>query len=212
MALPRKTSRTIVVDDVKYRWLVTYRESELRVTVELEESPGQLLQAIFSPHDVLIRDEGKRWCFVRQGRSIQPSHVKKIIAHGLKNGWNPYKPRGETTYVNMWQTDELCPVDVDVRDNGELLARDLAADQIADLQFDLSLDPEWRARLFKATVGERHEIPGDYFALRSECRDADLRFAVFNDGWTDYGFVVFGIQSLDFPELIAYTTNNSAII
>ncbi len=40
-----------------------------------------------------------------------------------------------------------------------------------------------------------------YLIVFAEC---ELRFAAFNDGWTQYGFVVFGIESVDFPSRDVY--------
>ncbi len=39
-----------------------------------------------------------------------------------------------------------------------------------------------------------------------------LRYAAFNDGMTEDGFIVFGIESIDFPDIVMYTTNNPSIL
>lgn len=86
-----------------------------------------------------------------------------------------------------------------------------------DLVEDVSLDPIWRQRLFGAEVGRRFRF-GDEDLARLPARvrariEADrLHFACFNDGWTEDGFVVFGIESVEFPEIVAYSTNNPEIV
>jgi hypothetical protein len=88
--------------------------------------------------------------------------------------------------------------------------REIAVEQVSDLRFDLSLDPEWRRTLFAAEVHQRFELPADYGAIGADSREHGLRYAVFNDGWTEDGSVVFGIESVDFPNVVMYTTNNPA--
>jgi hypothetical protein len=86
-----------------------------------------------------------------------------------------------------------------------------------DLLGDVSLDPTWRQRLFAAEVGRRFPFSEeDILRLPARLRariEADrLRFACFNEGWTEDGFVVFGIESVEFPEIVAYSTNNPEIV
>ena len=86
-----------------------------------------------------------------------------------------------------------------------------------DLVGDVSLDPIWRQRLFAAEVGQRFPFAEeDILRLPARLRariEADrLQFACFNDGGTEDGFVVFGIEAVEFPELVAYSTNNPEIV
>jgi hypothetical protein len=90
MALPKKKSRLILVDDVKYRWMVSFHHGSLHLTVESEEVSGQTLVAHFDSHDQFKRQGSKSWTFERQGRSITPDNVIRIIRHGLANGWEPF--------------------------------------------------------------------------------------------------------------------------
>jgi hypothetical protein len=113
--------------------------------------------------------------------------------------------------IYTWESEQIAPGKLIVAAD-EVPLRDLAIEQVSDLRFDLSLDPVWRRTLFNAKPFERFELPTDYSALTDQVREYGLRFAVFNDGWTECGFVVFGIESIDFPEVVMYTTNNPAII
>jgi hypothetical protein len=86
-----------------------------------------------------------------------------------------------------------------------------------DLVEGVSLDPTWRRRLFDAEVGRRFPLSEeDILRLPARLRgriEADrLRFACFNEGWTEDGFVVFGIGSVEFPDIVAYSTSNPGIV
>jgi hypothetical protein len=111
----------------------------------------------------------------------------------------------------VWESDRIAPGIAEPEDGAHRL-RDVAEQEVSDLRFDLSLDPEWRRILFGATPHERIQIPTDHPALSQRVRDLGLHFAAFNDGWTDDGFVVFGISSVEFPDVVTYTTNNPGII
>ena len=90
--------------------------------------------------------------------------------------------------------------------------REIADEQVDNLRFDLSLDPEWRERLFNSPKDVKHPIEENFYGLSEESKRAGLRFAAFNEGWTEDGYVVFGIMSIDFPDIIEYTTNNPEVI
>jgi len=62
MALPRKGTRRITVDDVNYRWGVYEKSPLLSVRIELFEDPGQQLIAKLSTNVSTgeIRMRGKR--------------------------------------------------------------------------------------------------------------------------------------------------------
>lgn len=86
-----------------------------------------------------------------------------------------------------------------------------------DLRFDVSLDEVWRKKLFNAPVGEKFTLSNEDLErleqkLRTIIQVKDLNFTVFNDGWTDDGFVVFGFSCVEFPWLAVYSTNNPQII
>lgn len=85
-----------------------------------------------------------------------------------------------------------------------------------DLVHDVSLDTTWRQRLFTAEVGRRFPFDAEDVgrlsaSLREFFERLGLQFACFNDGWTEDGFVVFGLEAVEFPEVVAYSTNTPDI-
>ena len=86
MALAKKSSSLINVDDVVYRWTVSPDSGCMWLIVERAEEPGQRIEAIFDYRDRLQRDYS-----LIQRRSIIPRDVRCIILHALANGWQPDK-------------------------------------------------------------------------------------------------------------------------
>ena len=211
MSLPKRKSRVITIDSSEYRYLISNRNNILSLSVESSENSQQLLQAFFSPHDSYKQGKDKKWKKVKQGIAITPKTVRKIIEYGLTNGWQPNVKNTTAFELYTWITDSLIPELLSLNSD-EKRIKDIATEQIDDLRFDLSLDPDWRKKLFHANTNKKFVLSSDYFALSQEVRDCGLKFAVSNAGWTDDGFVVFQIESVDFPDLATYTTNNPAII
>jgi hypothetical protein len=82
--------------------------------------------------------------------------------------------------------------------------KEVAREVVADLRYDVSVDVEWRRRLFGAEPRKRFDVrrPNDY----------GLRFAAFFDGWTPDGMWVIGIECSDFPDVVTYTTNGPGLL
>lgn len=208
MTIPRKGSRRIEVDGQCYRWITSFRRGVINITIERSESTWPVVLAHFEPHDSYQRDHFGAWKFSHQGRQITPRVVERLIRHAHANGWSSCQ---EPLSLYTWQTDSLTPIAISKNDD-EARLKDMAIDQVSDLRYDLSLDPAWRKRLFASPVHQRIDIPADYYALSDQVQAAGLRFAAYNDGDSGDGFVVFGIESLDFPHVAMFTTNNPAII
>jgi len=211
MTLPQKKSRIIEVDGKKYRWLISKREGTIDLSVEADGYSGQLLQAFFEPHDSYQRKVGGRWQLVNQAVSVTPKVVKQVILYGLANCWMPHSPKKTCFYIYAAKTDEIIG-DLPALSDGEFRVKDIAIEQVSNLRYDFSLDPEWRKKLFAAPFEQRFPLPPDYFALSQDVRNHGLLFSVFNAGWTNNGFIVFGIESVDFPDVQMYTFNNPEII
>jgi hypothetical protein len=86
-----------------------------------------------------------------------------------------------------------------------------------DMVEAVSLDPVWRTRLFASPSGVMLPFTADDLArlpppVCERITSQDLRFGCFNDGATEDGYVVFGICSLEFPELVEYSTNNPEVV
>ena len=77
MSLPRKKSRLITVDGVRYRWLVreTNAYPEAILYVELDTGPSNLLQL--------------RYYAYPQHPAITPGSVESSIRDALHKGWDP---------------------------------------------------------------------------------------------------------------------------
>ncbi|MFI7647394.1 hypothetical protein ACIBTZ_15110 [Micromonospora sp. NPDC049460] len=93
MAIPKKGSRLISVDDITYRWRIrpkpTYSqglaETALTYAVELEQDPGSVL--------VVTTDFPRpdNW-IVSSGRAVRPTEVAETIRAALRQGWRPDRP------------------------------------------------------------------------------------------------------------------------
>jgi hypothetical protein len=87
MAIPKKGSRKIVVDNVAYRWRIRWKISDgyeagtLNAAVELYENPQSVLHIIFP----WVKYEGHM--FVAE--SVTPKHIEFVIRKALKEGWQP---------------------------------------------------------------------------------------------------------------------------
>lgn len=211
MTLPQKKTRIIEVNAKEYRWLISKRKATIELSIEAAQHSGQLMQVSFEPHDSYKRDLEHKWQRVKQGVSITPKLVRQIIQHGLANGWQPNETGKPLFHIQIWKAEEFIPELPELSDR-ELRLRDIAWEQLSDLRSDFSCDPKWRERLFSAAYSQRFLLPNDYSALSAEIRSYDLKFAVFNDGWTEDGYVVFGIESVEFPDIVLYTFNNPEVI
>jgi hypothetical protein len=74
---------------------------------------------------------------------------------------------------------------------------------VGDLRYDVSVDVEWRRRLF-------HSSPGQRFAV-DRPNEHGLQFAAFFDGWAG-GMWVIGIECVEFPYVLMHTFNGPAFL
>ena len=93
MAIPKKGTRKITVNDLAFRWLIrrkaTYGQTDygigkLHVAVELEENPGTSL-FIFTDRKH-PKDYG-----AEKINPVKPSDISNWIKQALEIGWNPLK-------------------------------------------------------------------------------------------------------------------------
>lgn len=80
------------------------------------------------------------WAFHRQGRSLTPRDVTKIIRYGLANDWKPQSKGREPILLYAWDAECVTPATQEY-DIDEVPLCDIAIEQVSDLRFDLSLDP-----------------------------------------------------------------------
>jgi hypothetical protein len=93
MAIPKKGSRKIVVNDITYSWLirrkatygqVDYGYGKLHVAIELFDKPESVLVIITDnphPHDIKTTEI----------ISVTPQYVEKWIQEALDLGWKPFQ-------------------------------------------------------------------------------------------------------------------------
>ena len=85
MSLAKRTSRTLSINGVRYRWAVSPDSGYLWLVVEHAHRPGQRIEAKFVYHDVVQPDGA----FSEQRRSVSPGVVRAVVEHALANGWQP---------------------------------------------------------------------------------------------------------------------------
>ena len=96
MALAKKGSRSILVDDVQYRWKArSETDGSTHVVVELYDEPQQSIVAFFQSYPFDDPEEK---------RVITPATVTAIIAYALKNGWDPEK---KAKQLNLGSLDDV---------------------------------------------------------------------------------------------------------
>lgn len=93
MTIPRKGSRKIVVDGVKYRWLIRrkatysqadYGDGKIHVAIESDDKNGTiLLIETDRPHPAD--------CATDEVIPVKPSDVASWIKAAIGKGWNPKK-------------------------------------------------------------------------------------------------------------------------
>ncbi|MEM6552909.1 MAG: hypothetical protein AAF750_12385 [Planctomycetota bacterium] len=77
MAIPKKGSRTLVVDDYKYRWAMSPDSGFMVLVVEAEHGAGQRVEAYFDYSE----------------EPITPAIVRTVIFEALRKNWDPESGR-----------------------------------------------------------------------------------------------------------------------
>lgn len=83
MALPRRGTRKITVDDCPLRWVVTNQARQFTLIVEHHSAPGQKLVASL-PRDLFPEDA----CVV------SPEIVRQCVTHARQHGFDPEATAG----------------------------------------------------------------------------------------------------------------------
>ena len=97
--LPKKKSRSIIVDGRKFRWMLKgkndYEGSPITIMLSIQEDlekPGQTLQCMLKATEVLKSQDWDDYKYCKA--SIIPSDIEKVIKVGLAHGWTPAKGSG----------------------------------------------------------------------------------------------------------------------
>lgn len=93
MTLNKKTSRTIIVNDKKYNWLISSAKEHLNLIIEPDEK-GQKLEIHVEPEiDNYYIDSNKDKSL--NFKTITPKNISNIIPRALEIGWKPTE-KGKT--------------------------------------------------------------------------------------------------------------------
>lgn len=93
MAMPKKGSRSIVVDEVPYRWRLR-GEREYNMTVAIEPITDGAMSSlvvdtsVMAPADSPLDDKAGNW-FGSYIVSVTPAVVEAYIRLAMKQGWKP---------------------------------------------------------------------------------------------------------------------------
>ncbi len=97
MALAKKGSSLIIVEDMSYRWVVSANDGFMFLVVEAADENGQRLRACFCYHDNYEPENAGMSLIVGQRRSITPGVVREIVLTAIARGWQPSQ-RGLTAF------------------------------------------------------------------------------------------------------------------
>lgn len=103
MSLPKKGTRTIIVNEHRYHWKVIPSVSILLI-VESDEYKGQLLQANFDYVSLGTVKEvkvGDKITYRGENFIITPGIVQETITYALENGWKPTERGGKFGIGNL---------------------------------------------------------------------------------------------------------------
>src|SRR4051812_11609673 len=101
MALARRGTRKIQVDNTAYRWVVSPDDGFMRIVIEKAEVEGQRLSVQIDYNDQPSAS-GKSV----QGQRIAPSLIRQIILEAPCLGWTPEK-RGKELFLRLEGGDLL---------------------------------------------------------------------------------------------------------
>lgn len=91
MAISRKNSRKIVVDEVEYRWAIRHKptysqalgDQNILVAIELYNDP----QSTLLVHFPWLRNDS--WMAIHTQPSVTPKYVEQCIKDAIAQSWNP---------------------------------------------------------------------------------------------------------------------------
>ena len=91
MAISKKGSRTITVNGIAYRWVVSPDSGYAVVVVELEPNPGERLLGYCNPFTEARSPDAGGLRLNTIHRTISPGAVTRLIRAALERGWQPAK-------------------------------------------------------------------------------------------------------------------------
>lgn len=203
MTIPKKGSRSLVVDEVRYRWVASVHDNAINLVIELADEPGQKLQTYFHCRDLYVRSPDGKWRFQSQMQSIKPSHVKRIIRHSLRSGWSPgekiHKPYVLRDAAKIALTIDIIDIDSRFIEPEAKMAyiKEIAADFL-DTYMALSLCMD-----FKMHDQIMDSRPGTRFPIGDEnMQKMGLTFSVYLDSVNARNLPVIALQCNEFPDVV----------
>ncbi|WP_298861200.1 hypothetical protein [uncultured Gimesia sp.] len=202
MAIPKKGSRTLTVDGVQYRWVVSIHDNSVNLVVELMKEPGQRLLAYFECRDLYIRGDDDQWRFHSQKQCIRPAHVVRIINHALREGWEPSVKPGKQFVVRDAAKVALT-IDAELI-NSQSVDHDSKAAHIKEIAQDflesymgLSLCMDYAMHDQIMDSEPKVQIPIEDHNMQR----LGLTFSVFKDSLSPDGRLVITLQCNEFPDI-----------
>ena len=102
MALSKRNSRKIVVDEEAYRWSPSQDSGYMVLTVQNDSGHGAKLEVIISDDKNIVIENGSYSIEIGESNRlmITPSLVEKIIRDSISLGWSPSE-NGKPVELNL---------------------------------------------------------------------------------------------------------------
>ena len=109
MAMPKKKSRCICIDDIDYRWRVNGEDGLIFfLTVEHKQNPGsQLRVQVWAEHSSYSDSNGRLRESRFQKNAITPAVVRAAIEQALEQGWKPAESEPPTFSLDRAATERI---------------------------------------------------------------------------------------------------------
>ena len=134
MAMPKKGTRLITVDRVRYRWIASGYDRYLG-----EETDARIQVQSLDPAGAVLSVRAVDW-----RETVLPSHVAHVIRTAIRKGWKPLEPGptfvrdvelnpfGGQEFDPKWRTEAVVGLAAKVRDTREYAALPILADALEE--------------------------------------------------------------------------------
>jgi hypothetical protein len=114
MVLPKKGLRNITVNNVKYAWNTTGRDSGIGLTVVPRKHQNRIITAGFSYHSKMVSEhilpDGNKVQTFKQQIIITGYIVRQVILYAIQTGWDP---KGDIIVLNLGAMDDKIDIRID---------------------------------------------------------------------------------------------------
>jgi hypothetical protein len=134
MAMPKKGTRLITVDGVRYRWIASGYDRYLG-----EETDARIQVQSLDPAGAVLSVRAVDW-----RETVLPSHVAHVIRTAIRKGWKPLEPGppfvrdveldpfGGQEFDPKWRTEAVIGLAAKMRDTNDLAALPILADALEE--------------------------------------------------------------------------------